>query len=322
MTTNKIILKSKNETKLASIARLEELTKNYAQQSLSFSTRKFYAIDCRIFANWCKSHQFEVMPALSQVAAAFIADQAANGIAPSTLNRRLAAIKLAHESAGYESPTKDKLVQATMSGIKRASQRVKVKKSPATAERIESMIAYCPETLPGLRDKALLLLGFGGAFRRSELVALTINDIERTPEGIKVTIRKSKTDQEGKGHAIAIPNGAHFRIVDVLLAWLKAANITDGHLFRSIKKGSKVQTKALTDRSVANIVKHYANKAGFTVDDFSGHSLRSGFLTSAARAGASPFKMMEISRHKSIETLAAYIRSENLFAEHAGEKFL
>ena len=318
-----LIRKQETGNNVVSKRRLEEVTKNYALQSLSKSTRKFYAIDWRIFTSWCELYQFKTMPASATTIAAFIAHQADNHIAPSTLNRRLAAIKLAHESAGYDdSPTKDKLVQATLSGIKRTSQRVIEKKAPATAERLESMIRFCPDTLAGLRDKALLLLGFAGAFRRSELVALTVKDIERTPEGMKVTIRKSKTDPEGKGQVIAIPNGARFRIVEALLAWLNVANIHEGYLFRSIKKGGLVQSMALTDRSVANIVKLYADKAGLTADDFSGHSLRSGFLTSAASAGASPFKMMEISRHKSIETLAGYIRSENLFAEHAGEKFL
>ena len=184
------------------------------------------------------------------------------------------------------------------------------------------MITHCPDTLARLRDKALLLLGFAGAFRRSELVALTINDIEHTPEGIKVTIRKSKTDQEGQGQTIAILNGIRFRVVDALTAWLYMANITEGHLFRSIKKGDHVQSMPLTDRSVANIVKQYAKKAGLTVNDFRGHSLRVGFITSGTAAGADLFKLMEISRHKKPETIIGYVRESKLFENHAGEKFL
>lgn len=184
------------------------------------------------------------------------------------------------------------------------------------------MVAHCPDTLVGLRDRALLLLGFGGALRRSELVALTVSDIEHTPEGLRIIIRKSKTDQEGQGQTIAVLNGPHLRIADTLETWLEAAGITEGHLFRAVRKGGKVGSTALTDRSVANIVKHYASKAGLTVDDFSGHSLRSGFITSGAAAGADLFKLMEVSRHRKPETIIGYVRESRLFENHAGKKFL
>lgn len=185
-----------------------------------------------------------------------------------------------------------------------------------------AIIAHCPDTLTGIRDRALLLLGFAGAFRRSELVALEVNDIERTPEGIKITIHKSKTDQEGQGQVIAIPNGVNFRVVDALMSWLNAAGITEGALFRSIKKGGAIQTAALTSRSVANIVKQYAGLAGLTVDDFSGHSLRAGFITSGAEAGADLFKLMEVSRHTHPKTVMGYVRNAQLFDNHAGAEFL
>jgi integrase len=154
------------------------------------------------------------------------------------------------------------------------------------------------------------------------LVALTLDDIQKTDDGIRANIRRSKTDQEGKGFILAIPNGTRLRIVDSLFDWLKSANITSGHLFRSVKKGGKISFLPLSPRSVANIVKKYAARAGLDVDNFSGHSLRAGFLTSAARAGASITKMMEVSRHADLKTLAGYIRNENLFENHAGEKFL
>jgi integrase len=230
---------------------------------------------------------------------------------------------MAHETQGYDTPTQHKGVKAVINGIKREKGIAPRKKAPATAERITSMIAHCyTDTLAGLRDKALLLLGFAGAFRRSELVAITMKDIERTPEGIKVIIRKSKTDQDGQGQTVAILNGTRFRVVDALLAWLYAANINDGYLFRPIKKGGHLQARALTDRSVASIVKNYASKAGLVVDDFSGHSLRAGFITSGAQAGADLFKLMEVSRHKKPETIMGYVRESKLFENHAGQKFL
>jgi site-specific recombinase XerD len=262
------------------------------------------------------------MPATHQTIMLFLSAQAQEGIKAATLVRRLAAIKMFHESRGFTTPTQHQGVKSVLKGIKRNQGTAARKKAPATAERMANMIAHCPESLKGLRDKALLLLGFAGAFRRSELVALRIQDIERTPEGIKVTIRKSKTDQEGLGQVIAIPNGIRFRIVDALFAWLEVANIKEGFLFRSIKKGDHVQEAALTDQSVAKVVKLYASKAGLTVNDFSGHSLRAGFITSGAASGADLFKLMEVSRHKKPETVLGYVRESKLFENHAGERFL
>ncbi|HEU5366665.1 MAG TPA: site-specific integrase [Hanamia sp.] len=320
--TNELMVKINTDQQLIAQAELDTLAKNYIQQSLSASTRKFYSIDLGIFAQWCDSLGLIPLPSTPDTVARFLAAQASLGIKPATLIRRLAAIRMAHEMQGYATPTQHKGVKAVLKGIKREKGIAQKKKAPATAERIEHMIAYCSDTLTGLRDKALLLLGFAGAFRRSELVALKVNDIERTPEGIKVTIRKSKTDQEGQGQMIAILNGSRLRVVDALMAWLDAANITEGYLFRPIKKGGKVQLTGLTDRSVANIVKFYAGKLGLTVDDFSGHSLRSGFITSGAAAGADLFKLMEVSRHKKPETIIGYVRESKLFENHAGEKFL
>lgn len=184
------------------------------------------------------------------------------------------------------------------------------------------MLDSCPATLAGKRDKALLALGFAGAFRRSELVALTVADLEESAEGVRVHIRKSKTDQAGQGHVIAIPNGGRLQVVETVRDWLQAAGITSGPLFRPISKGGSVSGAALTDRSVANIVKAYAEKAGLAPEDFSGHSLRAGFLTSAALAGADIFKMMGVSRHKHIEVLRVYVRDADLFRNHAGASFL
>lgn len=301
---------------------LTQHTKTLLENCLADSTKVAYKGDWKIFARWCESFQEISFPATPETIAKFLTHQSLDGIAHPTLNRRLAAIKLRHESGGVDSPTKNHLIYKVMRGIKRTQKRAVVKKAPATAERLEIMINSCEDSTLGLRNKALLLLGFAGAFRRSELVELKLQDIEKTPDGIRVTIRKSKTDQEGVGETIAIPNGTRFRIVDTLFEWIKRANINDGYIFKSVRKNGKVQDKGLRPRDVARIIKRYAFNAGLTVSDFAGHSLRAGFLTSAAKAGASIHKMMETSRHKSIETLAGYVRSENLFENHAGEKFL
>jgi site-specific recombinase XerD len=176
------------------------------------------------------------------------------------------------------------------------------------------------DDLKGLRDRALLLFGFAGAFRRSELVALDLDDLEETELGFKVTIRQSKTDQEGQGKTIAIVKGSVACPVAALKAWLAAAGITTGAVFRSIKKGGKVDNR-LSAQSVADIVKAYVERVGLDPALFAGHSMRAGFLTSAAKRGAI-FKMMDVSRHKSVETLRGYVRDAEIFKDHAGTGLL
>jgi integrase len=168
----------------------------------------------------------------------------------------------------------------------------------------------------------LLLLGFSGAFRRSELVALDVDDATENETGLLITIRRGKTDQEAEGRSIAIPFGEVACPVKALRAWLVAAGIEAGPIFRPIDKGGTVRPSRLTCRSVANFIKAYAERAGFDAKTFSGHSLRSGFLTSAASNGASIFKMMDQSGHKSVDTLRGYIRDAELFKDHAGAGLL
>ena len=181
------------------------------------------------------------------------------------------------------------------------------------------MPAY--RTLTGKRDRALLALGFAGAFRRSELIALELADLTFETEGMRVHIRHSKTDQEGRGQEIAIPRGRHLRPVRAVQDWLKAAKIKDGLVFRSIDRHGHVGA-ALSAQSVALIVKRHAEIAGLDPHEFAGHSLRAGFLTSAAEAGADVLRMMEVSRHKRVETVQGYVRRANGFKGHAGEQFL
>jgi integrase len=176
--------------------------------------------------------------------------------------------------------------------------------------------------IKGRRDCALLLLGFAGAFRRSELVALDVADLQFCDGGLRVVIRKSKTDQEGQGATIAITRGSIACPVEAVRAWIKAAGIVDGPLFRPVTRMGKVSARRLSARAVAELVKAYANRADLRAADFSGHSLRSGFLTSAAARGASIFKMMDVSRHKSMDTLRGYVRDAEMFHDHAGSGLL
>ena len=185
-------------------------------------------------------------------------------------------------------------------GIRRSIGTAPARKSPATADVVTQMLALCPATLRGRRDAALLALGFAGAFRRSELVAMTVADLVDAPDGYRVMIRRSKTDQEGAGQEIAIPRGCRIEPVKLVQAWLQAAGITEGPVFRPVLKGSRVLEEPLSGHSAAAIVKRYALAAGLDPSAFAAHSLRAGFLTSAAESGASVLKMVEVSRSRAV----------------------
>jgi site-specific recombinase XerD len=294
----------------------------YLRASTAPATRRAYASDWRLFVAWGAAQGVATLPAAPETVALFLAAQAELGVAASTLARRAAALRYAHEAAGHPTPTQAKLVAATLAGIRRTHGAAPQGKAPATAERIAAMVAHCPPTLAGQRDRALLLLGFAGAFRRSELVALEVADLEPVPEGLKVRVRHSKTDPTGQGQVIPILNGARLRPVDAVRTWLAAAGIAHGPVFRPFTKAGRPRPVALSDRSVANLVKHYAGQAGFVAEDFAGHSLRAGFLTSGAEAGASLFKLLEVSRHRRLESVRHYVRLAELFKDHAGADFL
>ncbi|CAK0741014.1 Site-specific recombinase XerD [Azospirillaceae bacterium] len=294
----------------------------YAQAARSKATRRAYQADLQRFAEWCKAAGATMTPAEPEVVAAFLAGEARQGMRPSTLERRRAAIRYAHERAGCETPTNALCVRETMAGIRRSLGVAPVRKTAATVELLEEMLMTIPDNFIGMRDRALLLIGFAGAFRRSELVALTVNDMEETAQGLLVTIRRGKTDQEGRGRVIAILRGKRYCPVSALRRWLAIAGIIAGPLFRTIGKGDRLLDRALSDHAVALIVKRYAAAAGLDSSQFAGHSLRRGFLTSAAMSGASVFKMREISGHASMESLANYVEAVDRFREHAGEGLL
>lgn len=299
-----------------------EQAKAFAKEQHAKATRRAYASDIRVFESWCQDRNLRALPALPQTVAIFLSWAAHEGKAVSTLGRRIAAIQYSHYLMGHESPTQSELVKATLKGIRRSLGTAQNQKVAATAEKMADMIRRIPNTLKGKRDRAILLLGFAGAFRRSELSALKVADMEDVEHGLRILIRQSKTDQEGQGQEIAIYKGVRLMPVDAVKDWLAAAKITEGPVFRSLRKGDKVSENPLSPFSISVIVKRYAGLAGFVEEDFSGHSLRSGFITSAAERGASLFKMMEVSRHKSVNTLKGYVRRAELFKDHAGAGFL
>lgn len=302
-----------------------QAARRYSQRSRADSTWRAYRNDWRQFEAWCQTVALQSLPADPDTVAMFVASQAADGLNPSTLNRRLAAIRLVHLGAGHASPHNALKVVEIMRGIRRDWAQPPAKKAAAIADDIKRMAdAVKPVTRMGLRDRALLLFGFAGAFRRSELVALNTWNLEEHEEGLKVTIEKSKTDQEAQGQVIAILQqpGSPYCPVQSLQDWLTVAEIERGALFRRMFRGDKVGQSQLSAQSVSLVVKEYASRAGLDWERYAGHSLRSGFLTSAARNQANIFKMADQSRHKSLDILRNYVREEDLFDNHAAKDLL
>ena len=299
--------------------------KRYARKKRADSTWRAYENDWRQFEAWCKTKDLITLPANPDTIAMFVASQAADGINPSTLGRRLAAIRLVHLGAGHPSPHNALKVVEVMRAIRRDWGQPPEKKAAAVDEDIKKMAdAVELETAKGLRDRALLLFGFAGAFRRSELVGLNTCNLEERDEGLKVTISKSKTDQKPQGQVIAImrQTDSPYCPVQALKDWLAVAEIESGALFRRMFRGDKVGESRLSAQSVALVVKEYASRAGLDWERYAGHSLRSGFLTSAARAQASIFKMVDQSRHNSLDILRSYIDGEDIFESHAARELL
>jgi site-specific recombinase XerD len=294
----------------------------FARQEKAPATRRAYRSDFAVFRVFCLARGVDALPARPETVAAYLAHEAEKGSAASTITRRCAAIRYAHRLAGLEPPTNSENVRATLRGIRRAIGAAPARKAPVLAEQARAMALAAPDSLKGLRDRALVLLGFAGALRRSELVALDVADLEETDDGFKVTIRRSKTDQEGHGETIAIVRGSAACPVKAVKAWLAAAGISEGPLFRPVAKGGRLGMRRLTDKSVCDLVKAYAGRLGLKASDFGAHSLRAGFLTSAARRGASVFKMRDVSRHKSMDVLQAYVRDADMFRDHAGAGLL
>jgi integrase len=222
-----------------------------------------------------------------------------------------------------KSPTASRAVRDTIAGIRRTIGAAPVRKKAATSDLVIGMAAESG-SLRALRNRAIILLGFAGAFRRSELVALNIEDLEEVPEGVLVTIRRSKTDQEGVGRKVAIPRGEIACPVAALKAWLEAAGIAAGALFVRVynRRNQFHRGERLAPRNVAAIVKAGATRLGLDPAAFGGHSLRAGFVTSAVKRGANLIKITDVTGHRSLEMLKTYSRDPEAFVGHAGAGLL
>ncbi|MHB9134226.1 MAG: site-specific integrase [Armatimonadota bacterium] len=296
--------------------------REYAASSKAPATRKAYETDWQDFSDWCGYHGVDVLPAAPTHVATYLAELADAGKKASTIGRRAAAITHAHKLAGLSTPIRSAEVQQALSGIRRQLGTAQFGKAPAITDDIRAMVdALPPDTLLGLRDRAIILLGFAGAFRRSELVALDVEDLEDAPQGLRVTLRRSKTDQEGAGRVVGIPHGTHEHTCPVraIQAWQSAAGILSGSLFRGVNRHEQVLDR-LSDKGVARAVKRAALGAGLDPARYSGHSLRAGLATSAAAAGVEERVIMKQTGHRSERTVRRYIRDGSLFRENAAKQ--
>jgi site-specific recombinase XerD len=298
---------------------LLESTKGYIENARAENTLRAYRSDMKHFMEWAEGHGLQAMPAAPQTVSLYLSDLARQGYKPATLQRRLTAISQAHKRSNFQFDTGHALIRETLGGIKRTCGTEQDQKEALLTEDIRAMIQALPDTRLGLRDRALLLLGFAGAFRRSELVSLDVEDLKLEVQGMVVHLGHSKTDQEGEGRDIPIPYGRQAETcpVHAVQEWISAAGITSGPVFRAVDRHGNVSKRRLSDRAVANIVKRSAEAAGLDPSDYSGHSLRSGMATSAARAGATERAIMEQTGHKSTAMVRRYIRKGTLWADCA-----
>jgi integrase len=303
---------------IAEIADLGEDARDYIRASRAANTTRSYLTGWRQFESWCAAHGRKALPASPEAVALYITHLAGK-VKVSTIDARLAAISAAHRAAGHPSPTKAEAARLVRRGVRRSHGTGQRRVRALTVADLRAMVAGLDEDAAGCRDRALLLIGFAGAFRRSELVALDVSDVVEGPEGLTVRIRRSKTDQEGSGRTVGIPYGTNLATCPVRAwkRWLELSGISEGPAFRAIDRQGRLGEMRLSDRAVAEIVKRHAARGGIGADEVSGHSLRAGLATSAAAAGVPERVIAATTGHKGTAMLRRYIREGSLFRENA-----
>jgi len=294
----------------------------YFRAAQAENTRRAYASDWKHFSAWCRTAGQGSLPAAPESLVLYLSTLAETAKV-STLTRRISAISQAHQAAGFETPTAHLAVRKLMAGIRRQKGTAQIGKRPlATADVRRLLAPLDTQRMLDVRDRALLLTGFAGAFRRSELVGVDVSDLEFNNAGLIVNIRRSKTDQEGQGRRVGLPYGSTPATCPVraLEAWLAVLGADDGPLFRGINRHGQLGARRLTAQSVALIIKRLAAAAGMEARDLAGHSLRAGLATAAAAAGVSERAIMAQTGHRSVGTLRKYIREGSLFLENAASK--
>jgi integrase len=298
-----------------------EQVREFIRASKAESTVRGYRSDWRQFLQWCQERSICPLPASAETVASYIAGCAGH-LKVGSIQRRLNAIAEAHKAVGLNTPTSEGIVRNTLKGIKRTIGTAAIQKAPTLTDDIRAMVDVTDAGLIGARDRAVILLGFAGAFRRSELVALDIDDLTFGHDGLTVTLRRSKTDQDGQGRKVGIPYGSNPETCPVrsLRAWIEASGSDSGPVFRSLNRHGQIQPGRLSGSDLARVDKKLAQRVGLDARKYAGHSLRAGHATSAAIAGASERSIMNQTGHRSVQMVRRYIRDGNLFRENSAGK--
>jgi integrase len=315
--TGELVQCATPDRELTDYSRLVEQAQAYAAESHSKNTLRAYNCAWRSFGAWCASHGTTPLRPDREALVGLYIGSIADQLKPASISAAIAGLRHHYHTQSLSLDTGHPAITATLKGIRRAKGTRQVRKTPLLVPDLQSMVAALPETPMGARDRALLLLGFAGAFRRSELVSLQVEDLELTSEGYRVLLRKSKTDQEGMGVEKAIPCGTNPSTcpVTAVKGWLEASGIEEGPLFRSINRHGRLGA-SLSDRSVAEVIKRNPALEGRSAD-FSGHSLRAGLCTAAASARCPEHIIMAQSGHKSRDMVQRYVRTGLQFKDNA-----
>jgi len=305
---------------------LQEETLLNLQSSKANNTVRAYKSDFNDFGLFCAQNGFKSLPSEPKIVSLYLTHLSTRDIKMSTLKRRLVSIGVIHKLKGHYLDTKHPIIIENILGIKRKKGSIQKGKKPLLINNLKIIInvidEYNKEDIKKFRDRSIILMGFSGGFRRNEIVSLDHDDLDFVPEGLKINLKRSKTDQFGEGSVKGLPyfDNSQYCPVLSLKNWIQVSNISSGPLFRRFSKGSKLSENRLTDQTVALLIKKYLNLAGIDNKNYSGHSLRSGFATSAAESGAEERSIMAMTGHKSTEMVRRYIKEANLFKNNALNK--
>ena len=311
---------------ITDIKALQEETLLNLQSSKANNTVRAYKSDFNDFGIFCAKNGFKSLPTEAKIVSLYLTHLSTKDAKVSTLKRRLVSIGVIHKLKGHYLDTKHPAIIENIMGIKRRKGSIQKAKKPILINNLKEIInvidQQSKEEIKKLRDRSIILIGFSGGFRRNEIVSLDFDDLDFVEEGLKINIKRSKTDQFGEGFIKALPyfDSSQYCPVVSLKKWIEISKIKSGPVFRRFVKGSKLSENRLTDQTVALLIKEYLNLAGIDSKNYSGHSLRSGFATSAADSGVEERSIMAMTGHKSTEMVRRYIKEANLFKNNALNK--
>ena len=311
---------------ITDIKALQEETLLNLQSSKANNTVRAYKSDFNDFGLFCTQNGFKSLPSEPKIVSLYLTHLSTKMAKMSTLKRRLVSIGVIHKLKGYYLDTKHPSIIENILGIKRRKGSFQNAKKPILINTLKKIINVIDEQdkeeIKKFRDRSIILIGFSGGFRRNEIVSLDYDDLDFVPEGLKINIKRSKTDQFGEGFTKALPyfDSSQYCPVVSIKKWLEMSKIDSGPVFRRFVKGLRLSEKRLTDQTVALLIKEYLNLTGIDSKNYSGHSLRSGFATSAAESGVEERNIMTMTGHKSSEMVRRYIKEANLFKNNALNK--